>query len=144
MRQHLRTLCIGLSAAGLLAFTAPISQAQITHAIKADIHHDFRIGNTVLPPGTYVFRVLDNSDLDAMNVKSVNNDLSEDFLVRQSDDKTVPNHAELIFDRYGNEEFLSKIYAPGKKIGAAVVEPSREEAKLDHAGRHYEEHTETY
>jgi hypothetical protein len=106
MRKHIRTLCIGLSAAGLLALTGSVSQAQITHAIKADIQHDFRIGDTVLPPGTYVFRVLDDSDEQAMNVKSVNNDLSEDFLVRQSDDKKVPDHAELIFDRYGNEEFL--------------------------------------
>lgn len=144
MRKHVRTLGITLSAAGLLAFTAPISQAQITHALEADIHHDFIIGNTVFPPGNYVFRVLDDSDLTAMNVKSVNNDLSEDFLVRQSDDKTTPNHAELIFDRYGNEQFLNKIYAPGKKLGAAVVEPSREEAKLDHIGRHYIEHAESY
>ncbi len=143
MREHIRTLLIALSAAGLCVCTAPLSQAQITHAIKADISHDFRIGNTTLPPGTYVFRIMQGSDNEAMTVKSVNGDLAEDFLVRQSDDKTVPNHAELIFQRYGNEEFLHKIYAPGKRIGVAVVEPSREQAKLNHEGQHYVEHTET-
>lgn len=144
MRKHIRTLWIGLSAAGLFTLMGTVGQAQITHEIKADIHHDFIVGNTVLPPGTYVFHVLDDSDLTAMNVKSVNNDLSEDFLIRQSDVNSPPNHAELIFDRYGNEQFLCKIYGPGKTIGAAVIEPSREEAKLDHAGHHYVEHTETY
>lgn len=143
MRKHIRTLLTGLSAACLCVFTAQLSQAQITHRLKADIHHDFMIGNTTLPAGTYVFHILADSENQVMNVKSVNGDLSEDFLVRQADDNTVPNHAELIFDRYGNEEFLNKVFAPGEKIGVAVVEPSREEAKLDHQGQHYIEHTET-
>lgn len=38
------------------------------------------------------------------------------------DVNTPPNRAGLIFDCYGNDQFLSKIYAPGKAMGAAVIE----------------------
>jgi hypothetical protein len=144
MRRKFRTILVSISAAGLGLLTTQIASAQITHQLKADIHHDFTIGNTTLPPGEYVFRVMQDSDNDVMNVRAANGDLSEDFLIRQADSNTVPNHGELIFDRYGHQEFLAKVFAPGKKLGARVIEPSRKEAMLDHQGHHYVEHTESY
>lgn len=144
MQRYLKTLMLGLSAAGLGVFTAQLSLAQIAQHVKADVTHDFTIANTTLPPGHYMFSIVPKSDNEVMNIKAADGDLSENFLVRRARTSTAPDHAELIFDRYGdNEQFLSKIFVPGSKVGFAVVEPSRREAILDHQGQHYTENTET-
>ncbi len=130
------------AAASLLFLAASIGHAQIINAIDADMHHRFTIVNTTLPPGHYVFRMLPAGEIAAMQVTSADGNESVEFLVRQSVDSHTPRHTELIFNRYGEEEFLTHIYERGDKNGVAVVEPSRAEERLKKAGKTAVEHTE--
>jgi hypothetical protein len=68
---------------------------------------------------------------------------AEEFLVRTSIDPTVPKHSELVFNRYENKEFLSKIYEGGSRTGVAVEEPSRQELRLQKQNQQPTEHTES-
>ncbi|HUN85422.1 MAG TPA: hypothetical protein VMU48_13645 [Terracidiphilus sp.] len=120
----------------------PAAQAQITLPLKADIQHQFTVGQTTLPPGEYVFRMLEGSSLNAMIVTNKDNDTSVEFLVRNSIDSHVPQHSELMFNRYGTKEFLTNLYDRGEKLGVAVIEPSREESRLLREGRQGVPHTE--
>jgi hypothetical protein len=126
----------------MLVFTAPFAHAQIMDQIDADIHHSFIVGNATLPPGHYVFRMLQHTDMQVMTVTSADGNAGAEFLVRTSIDSHTPNHTELIFDRYGNKEFLLHVYEGGNKDGVAVIEPSREESRLLERGQIPVEHTE--
>jgi len=116
--------------------------AQIVDTIHARVGHSFVIGDQTLPPGEYTFRVTTNPDQSLMTAISENGKTSAQFLVRQSVDKHRPNHSELVFRRYGNTEFLSKIFEVGSKDGVAVIESSKQEAHLINEGQQALEHSE--
>jgi hypothetical protein len=116
--------------------------AQITNTIQAHIDHSFVIGNTTLPPGEYTFRMLQNTDLEVMTATSENDKTSVSFIVRTTLGDHTPRHSELIFRKYGDTEFLSKIFESGSKTGAEITEPSRDERRFAQQGLHPIEHTE--
>jgi hypothetical protein len=64
------------------------------------------------------------------------------FLVRQSIGDHRPSHSELVFHKYGNPEFLSKVFQAGSRNGLAVTEPSKQEAHLINEGQQALEHGE--
>jgi hypothetical protein len=140
--KHAKTLVLFIIGVSLFFVTAPPVQAQITHKVEADIHHQFTVGEATLPPGQYIFRMMPQTDLSIMTVTSADGNTSDEFLVRQATDSHVPHHNELVFNRYGNHEFLTHVYQQGEKIGVAVVEPSREESRLEKQGQTPVEHTE--
>jgi hypothetical protein len=127
-----------------LALTTAASRlnAQITNPIEAHVNHSFMIGDKTLPPGDYTFRVENGSDLGVMDVQNKSGDNVAQFNVRQSIDNRRPKHSELVFKRYGNTEFLSKVYEAGSKSGVAVTETSKEEMRMMKEGQHAMEHTE--
>jgi hypothetical protein len=137
-----RMLLLALSSSLLMTLGAQLSNAQITNPIEAHINHKFTIGNTTFPPGQYTFRILQGGDMGAMVVKSADGNIAEEFLVRQADAPSIPKHSELVFNRYGDREILSKIFEQGRHSGVAVVEPSREELRLQQQGQYAIEHTE--
>lgn len=126
----------------LLFFTASVAHAQIVGQINADIHHKFIVGNATLPPGHYVFRMLQGEDQGVMDASSADGNAGAEFMVRMSVDSHTPRHTEFIFDRYDDKEFLAHIYEGGNKNGVTVIEPSRIEARLEKAGKVPVEHTE--
>ena len=142
MTKYLTALAV--VSAGLFVVTAgaPCLNAQITNPIQAHIDHSFVIGDKVLPPGDYTFRLEGNSNLGVMDVQNRSGDNVAQFTVRQSVDTRRPRHSELVFRRYGNTEFLSKIYEGGTRHGVAVTENSKEETQLMQSGQHAMEHTE--
>lgn len=140
--RKLFTLVASAFGFALLLAAAPGAQAQIMDPIEANIHHPFIVNNTTLPPGHWVFRIIHDSDQTAMRVSSASGKTSSDFLVRSSIDDHTPKHSELVFNRYDNREFLSKIYQGGDKTGVAIAELSNEEKDFLKHGRHATTHTE--
>jgi len=129
--------------AGLLLVLADTSaQAQISGEIEVAIHHSFIVGNTTLPPGHYVFRMVPDTDLTIMTASSADGRTSTEFMVRASDDSHTPKHSELLFNKYGSKEYLTHIYESGTKAGVAVIDESRSETRLKKQGQHATEHTE--
>jgi hypothetical protein len=118
----------------LLIVAVPVARAQLTGKVYADISHPFIVVNTTLPPGKYVFQMIQGSDLGAMKVTSANGATSVEFLVRQAIDNHIPKRTDLFFNRYGKTEILKSIYFAGNKYGEALVDPSREEARLQKEG----------
>lgn len=131
-----------LAGIGFIALSVFSLHAQITNQIHAHITHSFIIGDKTLPPGNYTFRIEGNTDEGVMTARNEHGDIVAQFNVRQSIDNRRPKHSEIVFKRYGNMEFLSKIYESGSKNGVAVTETSKEEARLVSQGRHGMEHTE--
>jgi hypothetical protein len=142
----MRIACKTVLKVGLVLFTPFLAvhlNAQITNQINADMTHSFMITSKTLPPGKYVFQMSQGSDLQTMTVSTADGKASDQFMVRQSIAPTTPAHTELVFRRYGDKEFLTKIYEAGNKNGVAVAETSKEEKQLQKQGQKPVEHTET-
>ncbi len=129
-----------LTAFSLFLFNLA-AHAQITNAIEASVTYPFVVGNTTLPAGRYIFRMSQATDLQAMTITNAVADTSVEITVRQSDNSDTPKHNELVFNRYGDKEFLTKIYEAGASTGIAV-DQSPQEARLQKQGQHPVEHTE--
>jgi hypothetical protein len=142
MKNHLKTLASVLVSLLFVSAGAPWLNAQIMNPIRAHVEHSFIIGNTTLPPGEYTFRMMQDSELSVMTATSENDKTTVEFIVRETTADHTPTHSELAFRKYGNTEFLSKIFEGGSKSGAEVTETSRQEARLAKQMQHATEHSE--
>ncbi len=142
MKSHVRTLAPVLAGFCFLIAGAPGMHAQITNAVQAHVDHSFVIGDKTLPPGEYTFRMMEGSNLTVMTVAGRNGKILADFRVQAAIDKHSPHHSELVFRKYGNTEFLSKVFENGSKDGVALTESSKQEARLVNQGERAIEHSE--
>lgn len=129
LKSMLAVAALGL---GLAAFSVP-AQAQITTNLKFTINHPWVIMNKTMPAGTYSFRMSEGTQQQQMTATNTQTRDKAVFLVEQ-DTKPVPHHSQLVFDRVGNREFLSRIYQSGARYGVAIA-PSKEEARLEKQGQ---------
>lgn len=106
----------------LIAFGASRAQAQIVGEIEADIPFQFHAGNARFPAGKYILKMLDNSDLDAMEIRSADGNHAAIFQVMSAQAETSPSKTELIFNKYGNQYFLSKVFDEANKYGSEALE----------------------
>jgi len=142
MRTFITVLLPAFFAGFSLLFASQCASAQIIGSVEADLTHPFIIANTTLPAGKYEFRMVGNTDLNLMSAANWNDKTRIEFQVDRARDNHRPQHTELIFARYGNQEFLRKIFEAGDPVGVQVVEPSRLEQRLQKHGQHAVEHTE--
>ncbi|MBV8553241.1 MAG: hypothetical protein JOY54_18235 [Acidobacteriaceae bacterium] len=125
----------------LVSFLGVHLNAQITDQVNADISHPFIVSTKTLPAGKYVFRMQEGNNT-IMTVTSADGKDSDTFIVRESIAKATPAHTELVFNRYGDKEFLKNVYEGGNKMGVRVVETSKVEKQLVAQGQQPVTHTE--
>jgi hypothetical protein len=123
-RRHL----LALFVAAILALTiySGKAQAQVIDGLDANIPFQFHVGNSNLPAGEYRIRVLDDSDLTVMEIISADGSSSALFQVQNTDAKSTPDKSELIFNKYGDQYFLAKMFEEGSSSGSQVVASSYE------------------
>jgi hypothetical protein len=109
-----------------LAIYPSSAHAQITDTLEVNIPFQFHAGNTKLPPGNYSIHMLENSDLKFMEITSADGSTSALFEVHETDSSSPPAKGELIFNKYGNRYFLSKLFDEGNPSGNEVVESAYE------------------
>jgi len=126
-----------------LVFTTAIYQAE-THAqiiggLEVTIPFQFHAGDAKLPPGKYMIRTLDNTDLTIMEISSEDKAISALFEVRDAEANTTPAKSEIIFNKYGNRYFLAKLFDEANPNGSAVSK-SRYEKKVGQAATEAQAH----
>jgi hypothetical protein len=67
-------------------------------------------------------KALDNNDLTVIEISTPDGRNSALFQVREAQASTSPPKTELIFNKYGNNYFLSKLFDEGNKLGSALEE----------------------
>lgn len=115
------------------------THAQIIGEIKADIPFQFYAGTANLPAGEYVLRMMDNSNLRIMEIRSADGATSALFLVGDTRADSVPRTGELIFNKYGNLYFLSSVFDEGNPDGSEVPK-SQYEKNVGQAGTEAQKH----
>ncbi len=80
-------------------------------SVRADIPFAFVVGNTTLPAGEYQIKHLSMSNASAQVIWRTDDSVSMIVLTDVADQKGNDTEPRLIFQRYGNECFLSQIWS---------------------------------
>jgi hypothetical protein len=108
------------------------AQAEIVGRLKAEIPFSFYVGERELPPGHYTVTVKDLA-VGLMEITSDDGRSSAFFLTNERQERSEPAMSELVFDKYGETNFLSRIVEEGS-TDSAVVPKSRLEHRIEKAG----------
>jgi len=143
--RQLLSLVVALVFA--LMIYPPKAHAQLEGTIEANIPFQFYAGNAKLPAGNYALRVLDNSDMMFMEISSADGSTSALFEIGAAQANSAPAKTELIFNKYGGDYFLAKVFDEGNQYGSDVVKsryekdvskgaaPGQEHVSAHHRGR---------
>ena len=117
-------------AAGLFAVTLTASLQAQTMNLKASIPFDFRIGNTVLPSGEYSIRHSDG----VLFVNQTDGAHKSGMVLTFGEDRPAESSAAstLLFNRYGDTYFLSKVWSAESTQAQAPPKTSREKELARH------------
>jgi hypothetical protein len=121
-----RTLRLFTSLAVLLTMIAATAQAQ-TEVIN--IPFDFNVGNETLPAGEYVVRRNRSDSEPIWLIENRDGNAGAFFITATVHARRTQNRTKLIFNKYGDQHFLSQIWITGNNSGRELV-VQRQEREL--------------
>ncbi|SRR6266436_1237161 len=105
-------LCL-VSGCGLT--TAVSAQIPSNVSLQANIPYTFMVGNTRLAAGKYTVKVADDNDLHLLEIKSADGYTSVFFETVAAVSNEIPGKTELVFDKIGDDYFLSQVWLVGNR-----------------------------
>ena len=118
-----RQVCKALTAISLLAMLAvPIVQAQ-SDKMVANIPFDFHVGKASLPSGEYTVRPMNPATLLIQSRDGRSSAVSLTIGVASA---KIQDTGKLVFNRYGELYFLSKVWGSGSSAGREVLKSHSE------------------
>lgn len=125
------SLCL---VVGLGAIATSNAQIESDATIKANIPHSFVVNNTTLPPGTYTVKVADDyGNLNVLEIRSANGKMNVLFDTEPINLARETRQSELVFDKIGDNYFLSRVFLKGDESGNQVIK-SRRQRRLEDGG----------
>lgn len=123
---------LGLLAVMMIVAAGVSAKAQtLENRLTANIPFDFTVVDKKLPAGKYwVSRVQQNQGDTVLQVTSAEGKASAIRLTIPVNLHTQVNTGTLVFHRYGDEYFLSEVWAKGGSIGRALLK-TRAERELE-------------
>jgi hypothetical protein len=108
-----------------LLLVAGSAIAQTIH-VRGDIPFNFVVGSKTYPAGTYEIGTIDSTNSKTLLLKS--RDASANAMINSNaaESLTPANQTKLVFNRYGNQRFLSQIWVNGETRGHQLPKSSRE------------------
>lgn len=104
--------------------TATSVYAQSDMRLKVNIPFEFSVREKILPAGEYIVSQIAR---DTLLIRSVDCSASDMFLTTPTQAGTTPNQSALVFNRYGDQYFLSKVWTAENYIGCELSKPHAEE-----------------
>lgn len=119
---------------GLSAVMAANAQIESDATLEVNIPHSFIIRNTTLPAGRYMIKVADDySNLNLLEIRSIKGHKSVVFDTEPVQLPREARHSELMFDKIGDNYFLSRVFLRGDESGNQL-EKSRMQRRLEDGG----------
>ena len=104
------------------------TQAQTINQFTADIPFDFHVGGEQLPAGEYTIRCLNpSSDVKVLQLRKTDGESSV-MLHTNSIIGRINRKSRLVFNRYGNQYFLSQAWLVSESLGMQAVKSRQEKA----------------
>jgi hypothetical protein len=107
----------------LAMLTATSVKAQSNLHLEVNIPFEFSVGTKVLPAGEYTVRYMAQGTLV---IQSGDRHVSQVFNILSTQAGTGRDESSLVFTRYGDQYFLSKIWTAGDNIGHMLRKPHTE------------------
>jgi len=123
-RHHVLSLLIALVFA--LTIYPAEAKAQIIGDLEVNIPFHFPVGNAKLPACKYRIHMLDDSNQAVMEIISADGSTSALFQVQEAQAQNTPGQNELLFNKYGNRYFLTRVFDAGDPNGSQVVKSDYE------------------
>ena len=124
----MNTLKQRIVLAGLLSMLCAIpAMAQITNRVTFDAPSTFYAGNAKMPAGSYSVTQPD-PDNNLLLIEDTSGSHSVFVEFQDASSSTPHDQTDVIFNKYGNVEFLSAIWIEGRK-SEMQIEPSKVEQK---------------
>lgn len=133
MKRH---LIIPLAIATFVTMLALVSaQAQNGGDFAVTIPFEFRAAGKTFPAGDYYVRRNFDGAHVVIRLESKNAAASIFVATHEVRQLAVQNESKLVFDNYGKQFFLSKLWYAGRSTGEELNKTGRERAVLQELGR---------
>ncbi len=129
MKKQALTVVSMLSLSVMLAVVSVYGNA-FDFKVRANIPFDFVVGNETLPSGTYTVEIAANN-YGVLAIRGTDNRTSAFVLANTVSDKDIQdNSPKLIFNRYGDQYFLSQVWSGARLDGLTISKSPREREHL--------------
>lgn len=117
------------------------AQIESDATLEVNIPHSFIVRDTTLPAGRYMIKVADDySNLNVLEIRSIKGHTSVFFDTESVQLPREARHSELVFDKIGDNYFLSRIFFGGDESGNQL-EKSRMQRRLEDGGATADTHS---
>ena len=107
----------------LVMMTVSSIYAQCNMRIKVNIPFEFSVRERILPAGEYTVSCRSQG---LLLIQSGDRRVSQVFMTLSTQAGTTPDESSLVFNRYGDQYFLSKIWTAGDCTGHELRKPHGE------------------
>ena len=126
MKKPSFTILTTVSLFGALA----IPLCAQTISLKGDIPFEFVVGKTTMPAGEYTVKAgATGFHPDVLRIEATNSHAVVNVNSNRLEDDKTPGQARLVFNKYGNQYFLSRAWN-GFASGGRELQESRTEREL--------------
>jgi hypothetical protein len=120
-------------ALGVLTIGVSAGQAQIMNQLDFKMAQPFTVGNTTLPPGSYVIRPVQGTDQMVIEISGASGKPSVMVDVNSAQPDGAQSGTQLLFNKYNNVLALYQIFPGGGNTGYQLVQghPEKLAAKTE-------------
>ncbi|MCM3905653.1 MAG: hypothetical protein ND866_28500 [Pyrinomonadaceae bacterium] len=122
-QQALRTLTV---VSLLLTLAAVSARAQSAGEIRMEVPFDFYAGTQQFRAGEYTFRRDSKTGYTVLRVENRHSSASARLLTSRVQRPVQPERAQLVFQKYGEQYFLTQVWTGGEDAGRELNESKRE------------------
>ena len=108
---------------GLALLAAASVYAQGSQKLNVQVPFDFHLGNSMLPSGEYT---VDEAATGVVRLRSANSKSAAMIITIPVQTFDTPSQGKLVFNKYGDEYFLSQIWQAGVNAGRELPKSRRE------------------
>ncbi|HEX5734743.1 MAG TPA: hypothetical protein VF131_18065 [Blastocatellia bacterium] len=111
----------------LLAASVIPANAQAARLIGANIPFNFVVKDKVLPAGDYILEPIQVGASQALKIQSADGHITAIVPVRSVGTKAIGDDSKLVFNRFGDQYFLSQVFGLEGRASYALHKSSAEE-----------------
>ena len=124
-----RTFLFAITLSVLLPVMATRVVAQ-NRELVADIPFNFTVCSQQMPAGKYKVRPMTSASTNVLLVRSEDGQFAEITCTHDLRSSKAASEGKLVFNRYGNQHFLTELWFQGEMTGNQVFKSEREEALI--------------
>ena len=137
--QFIKTLFVLALLIGVGNVSAK-AQALSEGTIEADVPFSFTVRETTLPAGKYILQRISKVEPLVLEIRDARGRAAVTFEAENAQANQIPRDAELVFDKVGDQYFLSQIWSSDSDLGYQLPK-TRAEERLEGDGIKAERHS---